>query len=119
MSGRAAEGTVSGLLAILVVIGVACAGSPAPLLRAGEGGMVDLLEVRCSACHTTDLIFASGGTAAEWQAVVHRMVYHHKAKLLTRVSDVEAHQIAEWLARSQPPTVKGVRIGVRPSGRVR
>jgi len=119
MSGTAREATASGLLAGLVVIGVACAAAPAPVPRAGDGGMVDLLEVRCSACHSTDLIFASGGTPTEWHAVVHRMVYHHKAKLLTRVSDDEAHRIAEWLARSLPPSVKGVRIGVRQSGRVR
>jgi mono/diheme cytochrome c family protein len=87
----------------------------APLL--GDGEAVALLEKRCSACHSTDLIYSSVGTAGEWSAVVHRMAYHHKAKLLTHLTDDEAAAIARWLAESQKPSAAGVRIGYRPTQR--
>jgi hypothetical protein len=76
-----------------------------------------ILESRCSACHPTNLIFSSVGTPSEWSAVVHRMVYHHKAKLLTHITDEEAAEITRWLAESQKPTISGVRIGYRPTER--
>ena len=78
---------------------------------------VALLERRCTACHSTDLIYSSVGTRAEWSAVVHRMAYHHKAKLLTHVTDDEAAEITRWLTEHQKPDRGGVRIGYRPTER--
>src|SRR5215468_10198741 len=82
-----------------------------------DGEAVALVERRCSACHSTDLIYSSVGTSAEWAAVVHRMAYHHKAKLITHVSDDEVATITRWLAEHQKPDVGGVRIGARPTQR--
>jgi len=103
------------LLAILV--SVAACHAPAHPPDPADDRLTGLLEARCAACHETDLIYSSGGTAAEWHELVHRMVYHHKAKLLTRVTDVEAMEIAEGLARTQPPMEARVHIGFRPTGR--
>ena len=82
-----------------------------------DGEAVALVERRCTACHSTDLIYSSVGTSAEWSEVVHRMAYHHKAKLLTHLTDDEAAAITRWLAEQQKPDVGGVRIGARPTQR--
>jgi hypothetical protein len=82
-----------------------------------EAEAVALVAKRCNTCHSTELIYCSVGTSEEWAAVVHRMVYHHKAKLLTHVTDDEAAAIARWLGENQTPAREGVRVGYRPTGR--
>ncbi len=78
---------------------------------------VALIERRCTTCHPADRIFSSVGTPDDWQALVHRMAYHHKAKLISHLSDQEASQIAAWLAAHQRPDRTGVHIGFQPTGR--
>lgn len=77
-----------------------------------------LVQRRCLVCHSEAPIVRSVGSPSDWDAVVHRMVYHHKAKLFSHVSDEEAMAIAHYLAETQPPDGgQGVRIGPRPTGR--
>jgi hypothetical protein len=89
-------------------------GTAAPL---ADRQAVALLEERCAACHSTDRVYASVGTPEEWAAVVHRMLYHHKAKLLTHVTDQEGAELARWLAETRRPEHRGTRIGHLPTGR--
>jgi hypothetical protein len=76
-----------------------------------------ILQARCTACHSLGLVFGSVGTRDEWDAVIMRMAYHHKAKLLTHLTDGEAMKVAAWLAANQRLDHEGVRIGYRPTGR--
>jgi hypothetical protein len=76
-----------------------------------------LVEARCTTCHGLDKIYGAEGTLDEWMALVHRMAYHHKAKLITHLSDGEAMEIAHWLAERQQPEHNRVRIGFVPTGR--
>jgi hypothetical protein len=91
--------------------------SAMPAATGSEAEMLALVERRCTACHPVRQIFGAVGTPEEWHAVVHRMVYHHKAKLITHVTDGEAAALAAWLAATRTPDRPGARIGYLPSGR--
>jgi len=78
---------------------------------------IALIEVRCTVCHPADRIYGSVGSAEDWSALVHRMAYHHKAKLIAHLSDQEASQIAAWLGANQKLDRTGVHIGFQPTGR--
>src|SRR5438270_14014270 len=75
----------------------------APAAPLPDGQAVALVEKRCAVCHSTDRIYSSVGTQEEWAAVVHRMLYHHKAKLIVHTTDEEGSQIARFLADSLKP----------------
>jgi hypothetical protein len=85
--------------------------------KASDAEMAALVERRCTACHPVGQIFSAVGTPEDWHAVIHRMVYHHKAKLITHITDEEAAAIAAWLAATRTPDRPGARVGYLPSGR--
>jgi hypothetical protein len=115
--------TILAALALLTIFGwLGCAGHHHQLLAPSSPPLNDdtamaLLEQRCSVCHSSGLVFESVGTPQEWRAVVGRMMYHHKAKLLAHVTDREAADLAEWLGKNQPVERGAVRIGYQPTGR--
>src|SRR5256885_62363 len=111
------------LFSFTIVLGLGCAGMGDHGLPSGfaapmsDQAAVGLIEQRCSVCHSTNVVYGSVGSEEEWSAVVARMMYHHKAKLIAHVTDREAADLAAWLATSQKPTRSGVRIGFQPTGR--
>src|SRR5262245_28170946 len=100
--------------AALLLLLAACAGHHMHAAASGPPADQALVERRCTACHSLEPIYASVGTEADWGAVVHRMVYHHKAKLLTHVTDEEAMAIVGWLAANRGVEPGGRRIGDAP-----
>ena len=69
--------------------------SPAP---PGEPGGEELLQVRCTRCHTLDRVQAAAKTQAEWEATVERM--RGKGAELT---DAEAQTVVEYLTETYGP----------------
>ncbi len=60
---------------LLIVLGVAVAASSSEETSAAaatDGG--ELVESRCTACHTLDRVWAKAYTAEEWADVVDRMI---------------------------------------------
>ncbi len=101
---------------VCLLLALAACGAAAP--RSGTPPSAEgLLTERCATCHTLAPIYASVGTLQDWHAVVHRMVYHHKGKLIAHVSDEEAMAIADWLAQTRTLDHAGVRIGPVATGR--
>jgi len=90
----------------LVLLGlvVACAGGgeepPAPPAEetAGDLGGEELLEARCTRCHSLDRVKTASKTQAEWEATVERM--RGKGAELT---DEEADILSEYLAETYGP----------------
>lgn len=110
-----------GLVALLLL---ACGGGQHPKDGHEDGHeVVDavageaLVVQRCTSCHSESPIYGSMGNEADWHAVVHRMVYHHKAKLISHISDDEAMAIARYLAEVCKPDAGGVHVGAVPTGR--
>jgi cytochrome c5 len=69
--------------------------SPAP---PAELGGEDLLQARCTRCHTLDRVQAAAKTLDEWEATVERM--RGKGAELT---DTEAQTLVEFLAETYAP----------------
>jgi cytochrome c5 len=104
-------------LAILCLVAAACAGHGHDHgVATGPPADAALVERRCTTCHSLEPVYASVGTEADWAEVVHRMVYHHKAKLLSHVTDDEAMAIVGWLAANRQVEPGSIRIGAAPTG---
>jgi len=69
--------------------------SPAP---PSEAGGEELLQGRCTRCHTLDRVQAAAKTQAEWETTVERM--RGKGAELT---DAEAQTLVEFLAETYGP----------------
>jgi len=69
--------------------------SPAP---PSEAGGEELLQARCTRCHTLDRVQAAAKTLAEWETTVERM----RGKG-AELSDTEAQTLVEFLAETYGP----------------
>jgi len=92
-------------LVLLGLAAVACGGvveeppAPPPAEEtAGDLGGEDLLEARCTVCHSLDRVKTASKTQAEWEATVERM--RGKGAELT---DEEADILSEYLAETYGP----------------
>jgi len=103
------SGILLGLALVLLV--VACGGGgeepPAPptaeTTPAGGGGPAaptgeELLQARCTACHSLGQVEAASKTQAEWETTVERM--RGKGAELT---DAEAQTLVQFLAETYGP----------------
>ena len=81
------------------LLAAAAIGATAQSLPDGAGK--DLVEVICTACHSTERIAAKHMTKTEWQAKVLEMLQEEPD-----VTQGERDQISDYLARSFPPPEK-------------
>lgn len=79
-------------LSTLTILGVLVAGCT---LRAGGQ---DLVEAKCTRCHTLAPIEVHGRTRAEWDAVVQRMIEHG-----ANLSGGQAQRVVDYLAETYRP----------------
>jgi mono/diheme cytochrome c family protein len=100
--------------AILMAWLVACGGGQGPAVEtpAGEmsptavvspappGGLTgqELLEARCTQCHTLDRVRSAAHTPEEWQATV-----QHMREMGAQLTDEEAQTLVQYLAETYGP----------------
>jgi hypothetical protein len=80
------------VLSTLAILGVLVAGCT---LRAGGQ---DLVEAKCTRCHTLAPIEVQGRTRVEWDAVVQRMIEHG-----ADLSAGQAQRVVDYLAETYRP----------------
>jgi len=105
MSKRKATLSILFVVLLLVILGISCGGQaePTPTQAPGPAPPLptsgdELLQDRCTRCHTLDQVEAAGKTEAEWEATVERM--RGKGAELT---DDEAQALVEYLAQTYGP----------------
>ncbi|TKJ28997.1 MAG: hypothetical protein CEE40_09980 [Chloroflexi bacterium B3_Chlor] len=86
---------------VVLALAVACGGQEQPSEvspPSSTASGAELLQERCTRCHTLDRVRASSKTEAEWEATVGRM--RGKGAELT---DAEAQTLIEYLAEAYGP----------------
>jgi Asp-tRNA(Asn)/Glu-tRNA(Gln) amidotransferase A subunit family amidase len=90
---------------LTIALAVACGSqqggsSPPPptAIATAELSGAELLQTRCTECHTLDRVETSHKTEAEWETTVQRMREHG-----AQLTDAEAQTLVKYLAQQYGP----------------